>query len=44
MTVLDLKNQRILVTGGSGFLGRQVVNQLCEFGAQREKITTPRSR
>jgi len=43
MTVLDLKNQRILVTGGSGFLGRQVVNQLCEFGAQREKIATPRS-
>lgn len=44
MTVLELKHKRILVTGGSGFLGRQVVNQLCEFGAQREKISVPRSR
>jgi len=43
MTALELKNKYILVTGGSGFLGRQVVNQLCEFGAQREKISVPRS-
>ena len=44
MNALDLKNKRILVTGGSGFLGRQVVNQLLKAGAQREKITVVRSR
>ncbi|WP_016950564.1 GDP-L-fucose synthase [Anabaena sp. PCC 7108] len=43
MTVLELQNKRILVTGGSGFLGRQVIDQLCQFGADREKITVPRS-
>jgi GDP-L-fucose synthase len=41
---LDLTNQRILVTGGAGFLGRQVVDQLCKAGADRDKITTPRSK
>jgi len=35
---------RILVTGGAGFLGRQVVEQLCAAGADRAKISTPRSR
>ncbi len=44
MNALELKNKRILVTGGSGFLGRQVINQLCQAGAEREKITVPRSR
>ncbi|WP_373529632.1 GDP-L-fucose synthase family protein [Nostoc sp.] len=43
MTALELKNQRILVTGGSGFLGRQVIDQLCQAGADREKIRIPRS-
>jgi GDP-L-fucose synthase len=43
-TPLDLPNQRILVTGGAGFLGRQVVDQLCRAGADRNKIATPRSR
>ncbi|MBD2183168.1 GDP-L-fucose synthase [Planktothrix sp. FACHB-1355] len=42
--VLDLKDKRILVTGGAGFLGRQVVKQLCDAGADRDKITIPRSR
>lgn len=42
--VLDLKDKRILVTGGAGFLGRQVVKQLCDAGADRAKITIPRSR
>jgi GDP-L-fucose synthase len=44
MTGLDLKKQRILVTGGAGFLGRQVINQLCLAGAERQKITVTRSR
>ena len=43
MAGLDLKDKRILVTGGAGFLGRQVVKQLCEAGADRDKITIPRS-
>lgn len=43
-TKLDLRNKRILVTGGAGFLGRQVISQLCEAGADLEKITVPRSR
>jgi len=44
MTGLDLNNKRILVTGGAGFLGRQVIDQLCVAGAERQKITVPRSR
>ncbi|MBW4643623.1 MAG: GDP-L-fucose synthase [Goleter apudmare HA4340-LM2] len=44
MTALELKNKRILVTGGAGFLGRQVIEQLCQSGADPEKITVPRSR
>ncbi len=43
MTALELVNKRILVTGGTGFLGRQVINQLCQNGADRDKITVTRS-
>ncbi len=43
MTVLDLKDKRILVTGGAGFLGRQVVEQLGVAGADSNKITVVRS-
>ena len=43
MTALELANKRILVTGGAGFLGRQVIDQLCKNGANREKITVTRS-
>lgn len=43
-TTLDLAGQRILVTGGAGFLGKQVIQQLCEAGAEPEKITISRSR
>lgn len=44
MTALELENQRILVTGGAGFLGRQVVDQLHQAGADPNKITILRSR
>ena len=44
MKCLDLEKKRILVTGGAGFLGNQVIEQLCKAGANREKITVPRSR
>ncbi|MFM2432073.1 MAG: hypothetical protein RLZZ511_3286 [Cyanobacteriota bacterium] len=44
MTTIDLSNKRILVTGGAGFLGKQVVAQLIAAGAQADKITVPRSK
>ncbi|MEI6369503.1 MAG: GDP-L-fucose synthase [Nostocales cyanobacterium ELA608] len=43
MTALKLENKRILVTGGAGFLGRQVIDQLCQNGAECDKITVTRS-
>jgi GDP-L-fucose synthase len=43
MTALDLNNKRILVTGSAGFLGRQVIDQLCQAGADKNKITVTRS-
>ncbi len=44
MTAIALKDKRILVTGGAGFLGHQVIDQLCNAGADQQKITLPRSR
>jgi GDP-L-fucose synthase len=44
MTSLDLSNKRILVTGGAGFLGRQVIDQLVKAGANADKIAVTRSR
>ncbi|MEP0872140.1 GDP-L-fucose synthase [Trichocoleus desertorum AS-A10] len=44
MTTLDLRDKRILVTGGAGFLGRQVIDQLQRAGADSQKITVVRSR
>lgn len=43
MTSLDLSNKRILVTGGAGFLGRQVIDQLVKAGADADKIAVTRS-
>ncbi|PSB00576.1 GDP-L-fucose synthase family protein [Merismopedia glauca] len=40
---MDLNNKQILVTGGAGFLGRQVVKQLVLAGANLDNITVPRS-
>lgn len=42
--MVNLADRHIVVTGGAGFLGRQVVNQLVAAGAERDKITVPRSR
>lgn len=42
--MLSLENQRILVTGGAGFLGKQVVSQLIAAGGDRQKMTIPRSK
>jgi GDP-L-fucose synthase len=44
MATLNLEHKRILVTGGAGFLGRQVITQLGQAGADLEKITVVRSR
>ncbi|GAB4293551.1 MAG: GDP-L-fucose synthase [Oscillatoriaceae cyanobacterium] len=43
MEVLELQNKRILVTGGAGFLGKQVIDQLVKAGADKAKITVTRS-
>lgn len=44
MDSLTLANKRIVVTGGAGFLGKQVVAQLIQAGADGSKISVPRSR
>lgn len=44
MASLEFSDKKILVTGGAGFLGRQVMAQLCQAGANPQKITVPRSR
>ncbi|MGJ3253298.1 MAG: GDP-L-fucose synthase family protein [Elainellaceae cyanobacterium] len=42
--MIDLNSKRILVTGGAGFLGRQVIQQLVNHGANPDHITVVRSR
>jgi GDP-L-fucose synthase len=41
---LDLSRERIVVTGGAGFLGRCVQAELRAAGAREENILVPRSR
>ncbi|ACB00801.1 GDP-L-fucose synthase family protein [Picosynechococcus sp. PCC 7002] len=41
--MIDLSQKKILVTGGAGFLGQQVIHQLIQAGAQPGNITVPRS-
>lgn len=41
--MISLINKRILVTGGAGFLGKQVIEQLILAGALPHNITIPRS-
>jgi len=36
MTALDLKSNEFSLTGGAGFLGRQVLKQLCKLGRTAE--------
>ena len=43
MTTSTLASKKILVTGGAGFLGRQVIEQLQKAGAQLDNIAIPRS-
>jgi GDP-L-fucose synthase len=44
MVQLNLADKKILVTGGAGFLGKQVVHQLQQAGASLDHISIPRSR
>ncbi|MFN5391650.1 MAG: GDP-L-fucose synthase family protein [Pseudanabaena sp.] len=41
---LQFKDQKIIVTGGAGFLGKQVIAQLIARGASPDLITVPRSK
>ena len=40
--LLDLRNKRILLTGGAGFVGRHLVESLLKRGVPRESIFAPR--
>ncbi len=42
--MIDLKNKKILLTGGSGFLGSFILEKLLERGCKESDITIPRSK
>lgn len=42
--LMDLKNKKILLTGGGGFLGSHVAEKLFTRGAAKENITIPRAK
>jgi GDP-L-fucose synthase len=44
MSKLNLSGKKILVTGGAGFLGKQVIAQLHQAGSLDADITVPRSK
>jgi len=44
VTSLDLREARTLLTGGAGFLGRWVTEQLAARGVPSERVFSPRSR
>lgn len=41
---MDLKDKKILITGGAGFLGSHVVAELAKAGAKPDNIKIPRSK
>ncbi|MBN1878551.1 GDP-L-fucose synthase [bacterium] len=41
---MDLKKERVVVTGGGGFLGRHVCNELIQQGVPLDNILVPRQR
>lgn len=41
---MNLRNKKIIVTGGAGFLGKVVINKLIEKGCKKEDIFIPRSK
>lgn len=43
MAQTELKTQKILVTGGNGFLGKYVIAELLRCGARKENLIIPRS-
>jgi GDP-L-fucose synthase len=44
MSAIELAGKKILVTGGAGFLGQEVVAELLANGASQDLITIPRSK